>query len=150
MEPAKAAEDVPVIGSLPIGLVVTGSAHMLKRLIACAIASVVAPGALAADNPTYDAVLAGKTCSEVQQQLNCKYRVGKSLSFEIVGIGMPDTAVTFYRVDWDGDYYASLGIMHGCVIVKPGKKTEDGFAFAFVSPGNGKVYRSWEECRDRT
>ncbi|MEJ1966493.1 MAG: hypothetical protein WDO56_35125 [Gammaproteobacteria bacterium] len=63
---------------------------------------------------------------------------------------MPDAAVTFYKVDWDGDYYATYGLLHGCVIIKPGTGgAASGLSFAFVSPINGKVYRTWEQCRTR-
>lgn len=101
------------------------------------------------DNPTFDAVVAARKCSDENQQLVCEYRVGKSLRFAVVAIGMPDTAVTFFKSDWDGDYYATFGLMHGCVIVKPGAKSAaTGLPrFAFVSSRNGKVYASWETCQ---
>lgn len=37
-------------------------------------------------------------------------RVGKSLHLAIVGIGMPDTAVTFYKADRDGDCFYDVEI----------------------------------------
>lgn len=100
---------------------------------------------------TYDATVAGRNCRDFHQQLSCEYRVGKSLHFEIAGIGDPDTAVTFYKVDWDGDYYATWGLLHGCVIVKAGAKARDPSPVntAFVSPLNGKVYRTWQACSQR-
>jgi hypothetical protein len=100
------------------------------------------------NNPTYDAVVAGMNCKQQSRgQLDCMFTVGKSLRFEIVGVGQEDAAITFYKVDFDGDYYASVGVMHGCVIVKqahPAPTT--GLHFAFVSPKNGKVYRDWPTC----
>src|SRR5258706_9198692 len=90
---------------------------------------------------TFDAVVAGMHCEQNPMgSLECEYRVGKSLRFGVVGVGDPDAAITFYSVSFDGDYYASVGVAHGCVIVKPGKMTELGAGFAFVSPRNGKVY----------
>jgi hypothetical protein len=60
--------------------------------------------------------------------------------------------VTFYKVDWDGDLYATYGVGHGCVIVKRGKQLAAEypleFAVAFVSPRNGKVYRTWPDCKE--
>ena len=97
--------------------------------------------------------LAGKECTESdRQQIDCTYSVGKDLEFIIAGIGESDTAITFMRSSFDGDYYGSVGVMHGCVIVKPGKKTLDNdstklFQYVFVSPRNGKVYSSWQECK---
>lgn len=68
-------------------------------------------------------------------EVDCEYRVGLSLHFAIASIGQDDTAVTFFRVDWDGDYYASVGGYHGCVI-KPGKTRGKTTLLdvAFVSP----------------
>jgi hypothetical protein len=51
-------------------------------------------------------------------------------------------------VDCDGGFYASVGGVHGCVIVKPGESTierwqrtgESALRIAFVSLKNGKVY----------
>ena len=103
----------------------------------------------------YDVVLAGKTCKarEPGQTLSCRYRVGNDLHFSIDGIGDPDTGISFLRSSSDGDYFATVGLMHGCVIVKPGNKTmPDDVSvfmsdFAFVSSKNGKVYRNWQDCR---
>jgi hypothetical protein len=103
----------------------------------------------------YDAVLTGKTCKarETGQILSCEYRVGSDLHFSIDGIGDPDTGISFLRSYFDGDYFATVGVMHGCVIVKHGNKTmPDNMSvymsdFAFVSAKNGKVYRNWEDCR---
>jgi hypothetical protein len=112
-------------------------------------AAAMATSVHAADNPTFDAVSAGRKCGDENQQLVCEYRVGKSLRFVVVGIGQPDTGITFYKADWDGDYYATYGLMHGCVIVKPGARAATSTlpSFAFVSPKNGKVYPSWESCQ---
>jgi hypothetical protein len=105
---------------------------------------------------TYDIVLAAKACSstKVSQSIECNYKVGKDLYFTIAGVGEPDAGVTFMKSSYDGDFYASFGIMHGCVIVKRGPKVANHeiagpgslMDFAFVSPRNGKVYRTWEDC----
>jgi hypothetical protein len=82
--------------------------------------------------------------------------VWTGLKFTIAGIGQPDTAVTFMKSSFAGDFYATFGVLHGCVIAKRGTKgveSEDafesgGFAdYAFVSPRNGKVYKSWKQCQ---
>jgi hypothetical protein len=84
-------------------------------------------------------------------QLDCDYKVGHSLQFTIAGIGQDDAAITFFKVDFDGDYYATIGVLHGCVIVKPAHPTPDsGLALAFVSPRNGKVYKDWPSCSEAT
>jgi len=100
---------------------------------------------------TYDIVLAGKSCKETStQMLNCSFHVGNDLYFTIDGIGAPDTGITFMKSSFKGDYYATYGLLHGCVIVKKGLKYKEFgavFDIAFVSPKNGKVYRSWGECQ---
>jgi hypothetical protein len=103
----------------------------------------------------YDLVLAGKDCKagKTMQTLSCEYRVGTDLRFSIDGIGDPDTGISFLRSSFDGDYFATVGVMHGCVIVKHGEKTLPEYLtpsmadLAFVSPKNGKVYRTWQECK---
>jgi hypothetical protein len=103
----------------------------------------------------YDLVLAGKNCKagKTMQTLSCEYRVGTDLHFSIDGIGDDDTGISFLRSSFEGDYFATVGVMHGCVIVKHGNKTvPDDLSvlmsdFAFVSPKNGKVYRNWQDCR---
>ena len=121
------------------------------------ITSVLCANCASADRSTYEIVVAGKICAEGSTQaIECEYKVGRDLEFAIAGIGQPHTGVTFTRSSFDGDFYASFGILHGCVIVKRGKKgvtsrevsgPGSDFDYAFVSPKNGKVYRLWEECR---
>lgn len=94
---------------------------------------------------TYDAILAGKACKEDYfQQLNCSYKVGKDLFVEIAGIGEKDTGIAFLKSDYHGDYYGKYSLLHGCIIVNNGNNSSD---FAFISPHNGKVYKSWENCK---
>ena len=60
-----------------------------------------------------------------------------------------DAGITFMSSSFEGDYYATVGMMHGCVIVKPGKTLSYPGAlldFAFVSPRTGKVYTDWVSC----
>jgi hypothetical protein len=103
-------------------------------------------------NPTYDAVLKGMSCKQRQGgEMDCEYEVGKSLHFAIAGVGQPDAAITFFKVDHEDDYYAGVTALHGCVVVKPVKVTADSVAnFAFVSPQTGKAYRDWQSCHKGT
>jgi hypothetical protein len=71
--------------------------------------------------------------------------VGHDLEIWVVGIGLPDTAVTFARSNFEGDFYATFGMKHLCVTIKSGKDLLQGFAF--ISPRNGKVYKDWETCK---
>lgn len=96
----------------------------------------------------YQVVVSGQKCSSSRNQIQCDYRIGRSLLVQIVGVGLPEVAITTYQADDKGDYYASVGMLHGCVIVKPGEQTPlEGWGnLAFISPKNGKVYRDWRTC----
>lgn len=97
---------------------------------------------------TYEVVVASKRCTESQsQQLECNYQIGRDLWITVSGIGQKDGAVTFMKANFDGDYYGTFGVMHQCVIVKPGKKIADFVDYAFISPRTGKVFRTWQECQ---
>jgi hypothetical protein len=101
---------------------------------------------------TYDDVVTGMRCSENQSgDLECDYRVGQSLHFAIVAPGKPDGSIYFYSASFEGDYFAAVGISHGCVVVRPGKSASEGrqLDLAFVSPRSGRVYRSWQDCAER-
>lgn len=99
---------------------------------------------------TYQVVVAGMKCLQNSMgSMECEYRVGRSLHFNIAGVGDKDAGIAFLASSFEGDYYAGIGVMHGCVIVKPGKAIEGPAAldFAFVSPRSGKVYSDWESCQ---
>jgi hypothetical protein len=106
-----------------------------------------------AGDSVYVRTLASKKCSiSLNQQIECIYTLGKDLKFVIAGIGTEYTSITFLSSSFDGDFYGSVGIKHGCVIVQAGQKTikSDGSMhgqYAFVSPKNGKVYNDWIECK---
>ena len=107
-------------------------------------------GLWAADDP-FDATTRGTTCSSTSQgSLECRYRVGRDLEFSIAAVGTPDAGISFTRSNYSGDYYARFGVAHGCVIVAYGerglKEAKTPFAYAFVSPRNGRVYRQWSDC----
>lgn len=80
-------------------------------------------------------------------RLDCEYKVGSSLRFQISGVGQADAVVNFYHVDPAGEYVAGIAPLHGCVIVRPTNTRPDSTsAAAFVSPTDGKVYRNWNTC----
>lgn len=123
-------------------------AHFALLVAVIAASTTAWPG-----DSTYALTLAGKKCSESQlQPIECTYVVGKDLEFTIAAVGQPYAGVHFLRSSFAGDYYASFGLNHGCVIVRPGEKSvvpisNPQLLFAFVSPRNGKVYSSWEQCK---
>lgn len=103
---------------------------------------------------TYNVVEKARVCAPSAadpRQLDCDFRVGKSLHFAIAGVGLADAGIAFSKSDIDGDYYAAFGLEHHCVIIWPGattiKQAPARWAdLAFVSPVNGKVYRDWPSC----
>jgi hypothetical protein len=95
---------------------------------------------------TFEEVLSGRKCSEgsVTQTVSCEFKV-RDLWFA-VALDPKMPGVTVFKNDWDGYFYLGFGAAHGCFIVKPGKRTLGPPDMAFVSPWDGKVYRTWEEC----
>jgi hypothetical protein len=100
-----------------------------------------------AGGTAFEDTVAGKRCNQNTQTISCRYKVGKDLEFTIDGIGDPDTGISFLHSNFDGDYFATFGLRHGCVIVKHGRDPRLPPDFAFVSPRNGKVYKTWEDCK---
>lgn len=79
--------------------------------------------------------------------MDCDYKVGQSLRFQISGVGQQDVVINFYKVDVDAEYFASVAPLHGCVVVKPVQARSDTTPnLAFVSPQDGKIYRNWNTC----
>ena len=100
---------------------------------------------------TYDRTLKGKTCAEQRsQQTNCDYKIGSDFWLSIAGVGSKDAGITFMKSDFNGNYYGTVGVAHGCVIVKTGTAhtAQNPLDLAFVSPRNGKVYQDWPSCHD--
>ena len=119
----------------------------MKLFLSVCLSFVFLSQAIAADKISYQRTIQGKSCKhqERSQQLDCRYKIGKSLDIEIAGIGLPDTSIVFYKSDFNGDFYGSYGIRHDCIIVK---NTDNLFDVAFISPSNGKIYKTWMECQE--
>jgi len=111
-------------------------------------------------DPVFEATIAGATCKQFNNQMQCDYRVGKSLRFSIAGVGEETASILFQKADFEnGDYFAKVGLLHGCVMVSRNievtakelekmRKARAPFVadLAFVSPRTGKVYRNWMDC----
>ena len=61
------------------------------------------------------------------------------------------------KSNFEGDFYPTFGLRHGCVIVKRGTKNwkqdvDHGpgspFDDAFISPKKGKIYRDRVGCKE--
>jgi hypothetical protein len=124
---------------------------MAKTLFIVAVLLILPSSGGTQNRTTYEDVVAGMKCSENSLgDKECDYRVGQSLHFGIVAPGKPDGSIYFYSASFEGDYFAVVGLGHGCVVVRPGLKSSKArqSSLAFVSPQSGKVYRTYEECRD--
>lgn len=100
---------------------------------------------------TYERALQSKSCTEQKQnqQLDCDYRIGGDFWLSIAGVGSAEAGITFMKSEFNGQYYGTVGVSHGCVVVKPGSANRANLPHdvAFVSPRNGRVYRDWSSCK---
>lgn len=105
---------------------------------------------LAFGQTTFDLVAKGKSCAEQRnQQLDCDYKIGSHFWLSIAAVGSGSAGIHFMKSDFNGMYYGTVGVEHGCVIVNTGtgNKTRNPLDLAFVSPKNGKVYQDWPSCQ---
>ncbi len=105
-------------------------------------------GAQSLHNKMFELVVAGTECKQdLNNWLNCNYKVGQNLKFSIKDAGGSDEVIAFRHSDWDDDYYAVM--YFGCIVVAPGSASknygEDDNIY--VSPKNGRVYRTRQECQ---
>lgn len=129
----------------------------MRRLVYLAVllAGPLIGSTRAGGETTYDAVTVGIKCYLGR---TCEYRVGRSLYFTIEGVGTADVLIIFHSASEEGDYYAEVWASGGafwtsrssldCVIVRAGDALgrERYLDKAFVSPRDGKVYRTQEDC----
>lgn len=94
-------------------------------------------------------VVAGADCKRtVNNGLVCDYKVGSKLSFSIKDAGGPDTVVGFHYSNINEEFYAVY--YFDCIVVVPGHahpKYYDRDYGVYVSPKNGRVYRTRQECQ---
>lgn len=98
----------------------------------------------------FEAAVRGAACRQNDNgSLNCTYTVGRDLEFSLAAAGEADAGISFLRSSIKGDYYARFGVLHGCIIVAQGEATTQPapIDYAYVSPKNGRVYKSWQECQ---
>jgi hypothetical protein len=129
----------------------TGAALLLGLSVtACQSRS----GATSDATDLYALVTKGMRCGQggagasTETQMVCQYSIGDGLQFRIVSVGAEDAGIEFDKVLPNSPYLAAMSMRHGCVIVEPRsqKNAAQLPQFAFVSPRNGKVYHTWEDC----
>lgn len=80
-------------------------------------------------------------------QMDCDFDLG-SLHFEIADVGAPMGGVSIYKADSYNGFHLSYGVLHGCLIIKPGFDTPAPLSdIAFVSLATGGVHRDWRACK---
>ena len=105
---------------------------------------------LAFGQSTFDRIVKGKSCVEQRrQQLDCDYKIGTDFWLSIAAVGSSNAGIVFMKSDFNGKYYGTVGVAHGCVMVATGTANtiRDPLDLAFVSPRNGKVYQDWTSCK---
>ena len=94
-------------------------------------------------------VVSGTDCKQtVNNGLICDYKVGNKLSFSIKDAGGTDTVVGFHYSNINDEFYAVY--YFDCIVVVPGHahpRNYDRDYGVYVSPKNGRVYRTRQECQ---
>jgi hypothetical protein len=94
-------------------------------------------------------VVSGADCKQtVNNGLICDYKVGNKLSFSIKDAGGTDTVVGFHYSNINDEFYAVY--YFDCIVVVPGHahpRNYDRDYGVYVSPKNGRVYRTRQECQ---
>jgi hypothetical protein len=101
-----------------------------------------------AQDQLFARILDGASCKQTAASgLICTYRIGDALSISITDVGGTDTQVSFLRSNANDEFFAAL--YSGCVMVVPGKahvRTNDPVTNVYVSPRNGRIYKTVGEC----
>jgi hypothetical protein len=129
----------------PQSLKITRYSSMI--LLSCVIAA-CSPSQNAndlSDDSLFVIVNNAKTCESGDRGNECNYRIGDSFHVSIAGVGTASAGIHFMKSDANQPIYASFGIGHGCVIVNRFKEKTIP-EFVFISPKNGVVYDSWNDC----
>jgi hypothetical protein len=97
----------------------------------------------------FERVVAGSDCKQtVNNGLICDYKIGETLSFSIKDAGGTDTVVGFRYSDINKGVYAVY--YSDCIVVVPGSahpKNYDRDYGVYVSPKNGRVYKTRKACQ---
>jgi hypothetical protein len=120
----------------------------------CVALSLVVVLPVSAGQSVYDTVRSGRVCRDSTDppgSMECEYAVGNGLHFLINGVGQPDWGIAFYKSSADSDFYGAFSSRNECIAIYRGRKglasMESLADEAFVSPKNGTVYRTRQECQ---
>lgn len=80
----------------------------------------------------------------------CRFQLGTDFQITLTGVGQPNAGIVYERSNFEGQFYASFGVAHGCVIVQAGlarRNAQRPHDIAFIQPRTGTVFNSWQECK---
>lgn len=123
----------------------------INLLILCALTLFTSHSAMAVTQQEnlFNLVSSGKKCESTQGNgLYCEYKIGDRLSFGIKDVGGTDTVIGFHESDIKNKFYAV--VYFGCIVVVPGKAHKRNYDLSYgvyVSPIDGNVYKTKEECK---
>jgi hypothetical protein len=87
-----------------------------------------------------------KECEQTDRGMECSYQAGDYFKISIADIGTESAGIHFEESNSDMPVYASFGMLHGCVIVNRFKGAKGMPEWVFISPKDGNVYKTWQEC----
>ncbi len=128
-----------------------GQTMRLLSIFSSCIAILAVPIATLGAQTAFAAATAGATCTQnVTGARLCHYKIGR-LAISIAAVGESDAGISVLHSDIGDDFYARFAVQHGCIIVAAGKAAPKqalavGGDLAFISPRDGKVYKTWQEC----
>jgi hypothetical protein len=121
----------------------------MPTLGACGFALLGATAAAQSLQDTlFQRVASSANCQQtVKNGLVCEYNIGHTLSVSIKDVGGGDTVVGFGYSNMNEELYAVLYL--GCILVVPGSAHPPGYDRnygVYISPKNGRVYKTRAEC----
>jgi hypothetical protein len=99
------------------------------------------------DNENLSSIInSSKKCEQTDRGMECSYVAGDYFKVSIADIGTESAGIHFEKSNSEMPVYASFGILHGCVIVNRFKGAKGIPEWVFISPKDGNVYKTWQEC----
>jgi len=87
-----------------------------------------------------------KKCESSEKGKECIYQFGNYLKVSIAAVGSEFAGIHFEKSNSDSPIYASFGLSHGCVILNRFEGFKGMPEWVFISPKNGGVYKTWQDC----
>jgi hypothetical protein len=125
-------------------------ASLNRYVLAASVATALIPaasGATQLQEELFEKVLGGARCQQTKNTgVMCEYKID-DLAISIKDAGGTDTVVGFQHSNINSKYYAVW--YFGCIVVVPGNSHVQNYNRdygVYISPINGRVYRTKAEC----